>query len=265
MPNLTAGYPKKPFLCVNDEKQIKELLSTTQNLQDWAVGLVDELRYLFCNLDAGNVMEAGSVKAENIDTRFAKIKSAQIQSLKADKIKTGTLHVTENMTIQNGDGTIQFLSDSIVFYDPNGVQRLAMGRINGSDVFVFVMNDPKGNPMLNMDSHGEAIFGGTIWTSKNCYVSGELCVGLDAKADNTLNGISFYGDALAGGSKLYAKLTPYMVDDETVGVNVTDGGLYVEGKPVLTGTDYGVLQSKITSLEEDIKDLRKQLQDLMQK
>lgn len=262
MPALTAGYPLPPHICPNDEKQIQELFSVTSNLQDWAVALVDELRYVLNNLDAGNVSEAQSVKAEHIDTRTAKIKSAQIHSLKADKIKTGVLHVTEKMTIQNNDGSIQFLPSSIVFTDPNGVQRLAMGRVDGSDVFVFVMNAPNGEPMLVMDSMGEAIFGGTIQTNKNCYVSGELCVGLDAKADNTKNGISFYGDALAGGSKLYAKLVPYMTNDETVGVNVTEGGLYENGKKVLTINDYGALISKIDNLERRMENLEQAIKNL---
>lgn len=263
MTALAVGYPMKAYKCPDDERQIKELFLKVNNMQDWCVSLVEQVRFVLNNLDASNVSEAASVKAENIDTRFAKIKSAQIQSLKADKIKTGTLHVTEEMTIQNNDGSIKFLSDSIVFSDPDGTQRLAMGRVDGSETFVFVLYDKEGNPTLTMDSNGAGIFAGMIRTGKDCYVSGELRVGLDAKADNSKNGISFYGDALAGGSKLYGKLIPHMDgDDEHVGINVTEGGLYEDGKKVLTENDYGALISKINDIERRVENLEQRISNL---
>ena len=75
MPNLTAPIP--PKLTGETERDLKRL-------REWGTALVDELSYLFSNLDAGNVSEAASVKAEHIDTANARISNAQIGSLYAD-------------------------------------------------------------------------------------------------------------------------------------------------------------------------------------
>lgn len=112
--------------------------------------------------------------------------------------------------------------------------------------------------ILIMNDKGEAVFSGMIRTQKDCYVSGELCVGLDSKADNSKNGISFYGDALAGGSKLYGKLIPYMAgDDEHVGINVVEGGLYEGGVKVATEENIGLLRTEIrnemSKIQNEIK------------
>lgn len=190
MTALAVGYPMKAYKCPDDERQIKELFLKVNNMQDWCVSLVEQVRFVLNNLDASNVSEAASVKAENIDTRFAKIKSAQIQSLKADKIKTGTLHVTENMTIENDDWSIKFLSDSIVFSDPDGTQRLAMGRVENSETFVFVLYDKKGKPTLTMNSAGEAVFSGTIQTNKDAQIGHDIHLGLYQEG---INSITFEG------------------------------------------------------------------------
>lgn len=48
MPNFTAGYPK---LTGDEKKDLKAL-------QDWAVALTDELKFVLSNLDECNVSES---------------------------------------------------------------------------------------------------------------------------------------------------------------------------------------------------------------
>lgn len=272
MPVLTAGYPLPPHRCVNDEKQIKELFSVTANIQDWAVALVEELRYILCNLDAGNVSEAQSVKAEHIDTRTARIQSAQIQSLKADKIKTGVLHVTEKMTIQNGDGSIQFLPDSIVmstpYVDENGayhvdeegnpvmVPRLQMGRIAGTNTFIFTINDKYGKPTLMLNDAGEAVFQGVIQTGKDAIVGHNITLG--GKSEG-LNSITFSGTGNDSkiinndADKVFTISPSYSKDDLVFTEMGTYLGTDAPNNRILTQADYNRLLNRIEALEDKLK------------
>ena len=59
MPNLTTPIPSR---------LTGDVQTDVQALKKWGTALIDELTYIFNNLDAGNVSEAASVKAENIDT-----------------------------------------------------------------------------------------------------------------------------------------------------------------------------------------------------
>ncbi len=272
MPVLTAGYPLPPHLCHNDEKQIQELFSVTSNLQDWAVALVDELRYVLNNLDAGNVSEAQSVKAEHIDTRTAKIKSAQIHSLKADKIKTGVLHVTEKMTIQNEDGSIQFLSDCITMYAPyvdeNGyehldedgnpvmVRRLQMGRDAETGKFIFIICDARGNPTLELNDAGEGIFSGIIRTAKDAIVGHNITLGLYQEGKNS---ITFEG--MLNESKIESNdvdkvftIAPSYGKDNLI---FTDMGTYLGTEApenrILTQSDLDDVERRIKDLEDKLK------------
>lgn len=55
MPNFTTGYPKRTG---NREKDI-------ENLNDWAVSLIDELKFLLANLDECNISEQYSEFLQN--------------------------------------------------------------------------------------------------------------------------------------------------------------------------------------------------------
>lgn len=151
------------------------------DVQEWSISLIEELKYILCNLDAGNVTEAHSVKAQNIDCTKARISSAQIQSLKADKIRTGTLDVSDKVTIKGTDGsnTMEMNAQRIVFSDANG-PRIVIGCNGNKYVFEIykytavtddngnVELDENGNPkMINerqiyIDENGDVIFCGTI-------------------------------------------------------------------------------------------------------
>ena len=85
MPNLTTGFPKRTGNLEEDY----------ENLYNWSVSLIDELKSILCNLDSGNVTEANSVKAQNIDCTQARIKDAQMQSLTADKLTAGEIDARE--------------------------------------------------------------------------------------------------------------------------------------------------------------------------
>ena len=68
MPNLTT-----PYLNLGGRDIDKDM----DDVQDWSIALIEELRYILCNLDAGNCMEAGKVQAKNIDCSKARIHNAQ--------------------------------------------------------------------------------------------------------------------------------------------------------------------------------------------
>lgn len=250
MPNLTTGFPN-----ISGVGTLNNMYQDLIRIHDWAMELTDELKYMFCNLDAGNVMEAAKVKAQNIDCTKARIKSAQIQSLKADKIKTGTLDVSENVTIKGeGDNAkMEMNAQTIVFYekDDSGkeIPRIYMG-FDG-EKYVFEVYDKKGNKSIYLNESGEAVFGGTIQTMKDCLIQGELRVGLSG---NNTKGISFYGDSYspdADGnySTPYARIVPYVANNEDFkGINVEGGKLCVEGELVATKKELEFLKQQIEVL-----------------
>ena len=143
-----------------------DLKKEVESLKSGFTAVLKELEYLLCNLDEDNVMRAGSVYAENIDTTHAKIADAQIGDLSADKLKTGTLDAsrinvvnlsadsittgtldadlvnvvnlsadsietgtldTELVTIASGDGRLVIYDTLIAMYDGSGTARLIMG------------------------------------------------------------------------------------------------------------------------------------------
>lgn len=96
---------------------LPELTGDTQRdvtaLYDCVLRMKRELEFLLTHLDSQNVLSAQSVRADNIDTKHAKIKNAQIQSLSADKINTGTLTVSDNMSITNDSSSVTITPDGI--------------------------------------------------------------------------------------------------------------------------------------------------------
>lgn len=144
----------------------KNLKEEVEELKSRFCAVLKELEYLLCSLDEENVMRAGSVYAENIDTAHAKISDAQIGSISADKltagtidaekitiknmsadsIETGTLdaskvHVenlsansivsgtldTESVTIASGDGRLVIYDTVMAMYDKSGNVRMVCG------------------------------------------------------------------------------------------------------------------------------------------
>lgn len=270
MPNMTTPFP------VFDGETVED---NFRELQEWAICLTDELKYLFCNLDAGNVMEASKVKAKNIDCSKGRIKDWQMQSLTADKITAGTIDAqeitvinidadnintgtlnSELVNVGNSDsyGTVTLTGDSLMFYEKvkeNGatkkVLRIALGRDDQNN-YIFTVQNRDATQGVYMDDNGDIVISGILSTDKDCLIQGALRVGIGG---NNTKGIEFYGDAYANGSACYAKIVPWVnaYDDHIKGINVADGDLWVKGNAVATEKDIANLDSEIEALKEQIK------------
>lgn len=159
MPNLTT-----PFLHLGGTDINKDM----DDVQNWSISLIDELKYLFCNLDAGNCQEAAKVKAQNIDCTRARISSAQIQSLKASKIKTGTLDVSDRVTIQGESDAARMVmnAQTLIFYDKDEqgeeIPRIYMG-FDG-EKYVFLVQNSEATQGIHMDENGNIIITGLFST-----------------------------------------------------------------------------------------------------
>lgn len=155
MPNLTTPIPPKLTGAAGDDiKAIKK----------WGTALIDELSYIFNNLDAGNVSEAASVKAENIDTSNAKIQNAQIGNLTADKLRTGQLN-TNLVKVESDFGNLSMSGSSIVISD-NKEERFKVEYDPDTGLFSFVINNSEGNPTVYINSFGNAVFSGRVDSSE---------------------------------------------------------------------------------------------------
>ena len=177
MPNLTTPIP--PALTGNQEEDLKRL-------KRWGTALVDELTYLFGHLDAGNVLEAASVKAENIDTNSAKIENAQIGALTADKLIAGTVD-TEKVTVADGNGKLEISGSEIIIRDRNYPRFMAAyDRTTGK--FRFVLCNEDGVPTVSINSSGDAIFSGQVESSS---IFSSTIVGTDSESYQQIQGDVF--------------------------------------------------------------------------
>ena len=155
MPNLTTPIPNK--ITGDASEDLKAI-------QKWGTALIDELAYIFNNLDAGNVSEAASVKAENIDTNTAKIQNAQIGILTADKLKAGTVD-TNLVTVSSESGNLNISGNSIVISD-NNVDRFKAEYNPLTGIFSFILCNSEGQPTVYINSLGNAVFSGKIDSSE---------------------------------------------------------------------------------------------------
>ena len=136
--------------------------------------LIRQINFIVSNLGADNVIEAASVKAENIDTKNAKIVNAQIKNLTASKIKAGTLDLSKEITISDSKDLTKGNSMTI---NKNGI--VIKGKSNDGKVinrfvlmpdgdgnYLFAMYDKDGDMSLAMDDDGNAAFRGTVESSE---------------------------------------------------------------------------------------------------
>lgn len=154
MPNVTTPIP--PNLTGNAEHDVRKL-------KEWGTALIDELTYLFHNLDAGNVIEAASVKAENIDTSSAVIGNAQIGALSADKLVAGSVD-TEKVTVTDGEGKLEISGSEIVIRDKNR-KRFEAAYNKDNEKFRFSLYNEDGVPTVFISSDGNAVFSGKVESS----------------------------------------------------------------------------------------------------
>lgn len=183
MANLTTAYPMRTG----------DLQKDYEALYDWAVGLLDELKPLVNNLDAGNVAEAASVRAENINTNTAKIKDGQIHSLTADKLTAGTIDANkiqvihlnaDNITagtltvggqvdIQNEEGTLKINGSEISMMDEQGNPRIQFGA-DREGQYLFLLQNSDGSQGLYLLDDGNVVFSGSINTGKDAWIGNRL-------------------------------------------------------------------------------------------
>ena len=174
MPNLTAPIPSK--LTGNNETDIKML-------KNWGTALIDELRFIINNLDAGNVSEAAEVKAENINTNNAKITNAQIGVLTADKLIAGNIN-TNNVSVSDQNGNLEINGSSISISDQDNV-RFKAAYNPDSDVFTFALYNDEGLPTVYINSLGNAIFSGMVNSSE---IYSSTIIGTDVASYETNSG-----------------------------------------------------------------------------
>lgn len=256
MPNLTT-----PFLFLGGTDINKDM----DEVQNWSINLIEELKYILCNLDAGNVTEAHSVKAQNIDCTQARIHNAQIQSLTADKLTAGTIDAGE-ITVKGEDenGMMIMSGETLVFYekDEHGENkpRICIG-FNGQR-YVFEVYNREGQKEIEMDDNGNVIFrgiirGGKIDSDTDINVTKDARIGrkiiLQDRNENTAGyeeaGIIAVGD---GVMQISAKNNRSINVDTGGNINLSCGSCMVNGKEVAT-------QADIDELKEEIKDLQNKI------
>ena len=177
MPNFTTPIP--PRLTGKASEDV-------ENLKKWGTALIDELTYLFNNLDKGNVIEAASVKAENIETNTAKISNAQIGNLTADKLVSGKVD-TELVSVKDKDGNLTISGSQIVISDKEN-ERFVASYDKSRDVFDFVLYNEKGEPTVNINSRGEAVFSGEVESSA---IFSSTIIGTDKESFEDIDGDVF--------------------------------------------------------------------------
>lgn len=155
MPNLTTPVPAR--LTGDMSRDIGAI-------KKWGTALIDELSYILDNLDSGNVIEASSVKAENIDTTSARISNAQIGNLTADKLRAGTVD-TDLVVVRSESGNLSISGNSIRI-DDGLFNRFVAEYDKENDIFRFELCNSEGMPTVSINSLGNAVFTGKIDSSE---------------------------------------------------------------------------------------------------
>lgn len=229
MPNFTTPIP--PKLSGNTHEDITAI-------KRWGTALIDELTYIFNNLDSKNVIEAASIKAENIDTTNAKISNGQIGALTADKLTAGTVD-TSKITVKDKNGKLKISGSEFAISDRNG-ERFCAAYDKTNDKFRFVLYNESGGPTVSINSDGNASFAGTVEGS--------------AIYSSTIVGTSCENYQSCSGG-VFAEITPKgikMMQDKSgerkqkVGISVSDDGVaYLvlgagdgSGKIIINGAEY---------------------------
>lgn len=174
MPNLTTPIP--PRLTGNPNNDV-------EMLKRWGTALIDELTYLFNNLDSGNVIEAASVKAENIETTNAKISNAQIGALTADKLVTGSVD-TSRVDVSDSSGNMTISGSMIVISDKNR-ERFVAAYDKAEDKFRFELYNKDGEATVSINSDGNAVFSGLLESAK---IFSSTIIGTDSESYENYDG-----------------------------------------------------------------------------
>ena len=174
MPNLTTPIPPK---------LTGDVQADIGSLKRWGTSLIDELTYLFNNLDCGNVIEAASVKAENIETRNAKISNAQIGALTADKLTSGSID-TSKVSVEDGNGKLSISGSEIIISDKKR-ERFVAAYDSSEDTFRFELFNEDGEPTVSINSRGDAVFSGELEGTR---IFSSTIIGTDSDAYEDVSG-----------------------------------------------------------------------------
>ena len=243
MPNLTTPIP--PRLTGRTETDIAAL-------RKWGTALIDELSYLFQNLDAGNVSEAASVKAEHIDTNTAKISNAQIGALTASKLTAGTID-TDRVTVASPDGSLEMSGSEIVISDTQR-NRFRAAYDRASDTFSFALYNQDGAPTVYINSYGDAVFSGRVEGSE---IYASTIVGTDSASYASTDG-GVFAEIDQTGIKIQQDQGG--IRKQKVGITVSQGGVaYLvlgagngEGSVTINGVTYTKGSFKIEKFENGV-------------
>lgn len=229
------------------------LAQDLKNLTKHVGNLIEDLQIVLNNLDAGNVLEAGSVKAQNIDTAGAKIANAQIQALKAGKI-WGELIAGKKMQISNEGGNFSLDGSGMVMENENGTFAITPDgvRVNGLDLVIerTVATTPQtvktrvilqnyiaggsGAPSINQPILIQKKVGAGAWkdifsidAGGNVFMQGSLATGESGEARTVIddNGIESYDDS-------NRKAGLFANDKNSVGARFSDLTLYYQDEPL---------------------------------
>ncbi len=207
MPSFTTPTPLR--LTGDTSEDVKML-------KRWGTALIDELAYLFNNLDKGNVIEAASVKAENIETNNAKISNAQIGTLSANKLVSGKVN-TNLVTVEDNDGTLNISGSEIVISDKNN-ERFVAAYDKESNRFRFELCNKDGVPTVTINSDGNAVFTGQVESSA---IFSSTIIGTDKEDYSNIEGDVFANIDHSGIKIMQDKKGERL---QKVGMSVSDDG-----------------------------------------
>ena len=134
--------------------------------------LIRQINFIVSNLGPDNVIEAASVKAENIDTKNAKIVNAQIKNLTASKIQAGTLDLSKGITITNGGSkwVMTIAENGLSIEEWNEDKKEFITRFllapDEEGKFALLLCNKEEDATLALDDDGNAVFRGTVQSSE---------------------------------------------------------------------------------------------------
>lgn len=179
-----------------------------RRLTDYVYQLREELEYVAMNLDSDNVTE--------ILTNITKVKSE--------------------------DGTTEIVGNTLKQTDTKKT-RLIMGYDKVHKQFKFEMYDAAGQKTIYMDDNGEAVFAGSVNTSKDIYVGNNIYLKADSPDSKgvyfTQNNNITYGEI--AGMRIKSEKAIQIDSDKNILIQAVDGDFQVvtyNGNAILPNNSY---------------------------
>lgn len=181
---LTSSMPRM---------DMTDIPRAVRRLTDYVYQLREELEYVAMNLDSDNVTEIltniTKVKSEDGTTEIVGNTLKQTDTKKTrlimgyDKVhkqfKFEMYDPNQVKTIyMDEDGQIRLSGKPLLtMHDEQNVLRAKLGYDKELKQFVFELNNAEGAHAIYLDDNGEAVFAGSINTSKNAIVGNNLYLG----------------------------------------------------------------------------------------